>query len=90
MFRPSFILHPTEFAEQTNDLDESDFQTAWTVMNSLGSKLEQMMLYNCGAEAGASQGHKHMQILPRPGSNFKMFPDRENVSLGEFSFRKGC
>lgn len=80
MFRLSFILHPKEFAEQTTDLNETDLKAAWAIIDS-----SQMVLYNCGVEAGASQGHKHMQILPRPDPGFDMFPDKDisSLSFGE-------
>ena len=35
------------------------------------------MIYNCGLEAGSSQGHKHMQLWPVPSASelgFDLFP----------------
>lgn len=82
MLRPSYVLHPKVFATQTTDLDDQDLTAAWTVMNRL--QTPHFALYNCGVEAGSSQGHKHMQILSRPGSDFDMFPDRAELPPGTF------
>ncbi|TPX10590.1 uncharacterized protein E0L32_008476 [Thyridium curvatum] len=39
------------------------------------AKTQRLMLYNCGYDAGASQGHKHTQVfeIPKP---FPLFPSR--------------
>lgn len=72
VYRPHFVLHTRHFAPQTDDLDLGDFEAAWAVMTAGSSP--QMMIYNCGYDAGASQGHKHLQVfaVPRP---FALFPD---------------
>ena len=82
MYRPSFILPTNKFAPQTDDLDATDFKAAWAVINHF--RKPQMMIYNCGAEAGSSQGHKHMQIFPRPTDpTFRLFPeDHQSVESG--------
>ena len=42
-----------------------------------------MVIYNCGVEAGSSIGHKHLQVLPRPGKeDFEMFPDALGIDEG--------
>lgn len=83
MFRPMFVLHTREFAPQTDDLDVDDVSAARNVMASLqGGSGPQMMLYNCGVDAGASQGHKHMQIVPLP-SSFKLYPELADSTEGE-------
>jgi len=48
---------------------------------------EFLVFYNCGAEAGASQGHKHLQIITRPREEFVLFPDEVELSLGMSFFR---
>jgi ATP adenylyltransferase len=83
MHRPAFILHTNEFALQTSDLDASDFSAAWSVLNAFA--VPQVLAYNCGVEAGASQGHKHLQVFPRPEPlDFQMFPDKMELSQGAF------
>lgn len=82
VYRPCFILHTKLFVKQTVDLDYTDFEALLTVVDSL--KAPQMALYNCGIEAGASQGHKHIQILPRPPpEDFRMFPDKVKLTQGK-------
>lgn len=40
-----------------------------------------MAIYNCGAEAGASQGHKHLQLFPKPApSVFELYPYQISLS----------
>lgn len=77
-----YILHTTEYEKQAEDLGKADIQATWAVMKELnkeskGEGKEIMAIYNCGAEAGASQGHKHVQLFPKPKrEEFELFPDR--------------
>lgn len=73
--RPSLILHTNEYHPQTEPLDLSDFAAVLAVMNVM--ETEQLVLYNCGESAGASQGHKHMQFLPKP--EIDLFPDTDQL-----------
>lgn len=73
LYRPSFILHTRDFAPQTDDLDLADFAAIHSVMADLGRTAPQMAIYNCGVDAGSSQGHKHMQIFALPDA-FPLFP----------------
>lgn len=78
--RPQFVLHTIEFEMQQTLLSRADLSALWHVLDSLHS--EHFAIFNCGVDAGASVGHKHMQVLPHPGrSEFEMFPD--SVDLGE-------
>lgn len=81
IYRPTYILHTRHFAPQTDDLDLDDLRAAYTVMENLGSKVPQMVIYNCGVEAGSSQGHKHMQVFAYPDC-FDLFPDRARSTSG--------
>lgn len=49
-----------KFEHQTNKLNRSDFAAAFKVMRSL----EGFCFYNSGPQSGASQAHKHFQIMP--------------------------
>lgn len=80
--RPMYILHTREFVPQDDDLDLDDFTAACAVMANLGRKAPQMTIYNCGAEAGASQGHKHMQVFAYP-SSFPLFPEQAQSTQGQ-------
>lgn len=77
-----YILHTREFARQDDDLDLDDFTAACAVMANLGRKVPQMTIYNCGAEAGASQGHKHMQVFAYT-SLFTLFPEQAQSTQGQ-------
>lgn len=75
-----YVLHTKEYEKQAEDLGPGDLGAVWAVMGALDgeesgdSKGEGMMaIYNCGAEAGASQGHKHLQLFSKP-SDFKLYP----------------
>lgn len=77
------ILHTTEFEPQINDLNESDLAAAWAVLYAL--ETPSMIIYNCGVEAGSSQGHKHLQIFPRQdGHGFQMFPEKMTARDGKY------
>lgn len=88
MLRPHLLLHPKDFEKQTEDLSQCDVEAAWMVMESLRrsddkKQREWMVFYNCGVEAGASQGHKHMQIVERPAKDeFILFPDDLDLKSG--------
>jgi sulfate adenylyltransferase (ADP) / ATP adenylyltransferase len=73
--RPLLVLHTNKYKPQTGALDLSDFAAVLAIMNTM--KTEQMVLYNCGVEAGSSQGHKHLQLLPAPG--IELFPDTDRI-----------
>ena len=82
IYRPMYILHTREFRPQDEDLDLEDFGAARAVMATLGRRVPQMAIYNCGAEAGASQGHKHMQVFACP-SPFPLFPEEAQSTEGQ-------
>jgi len=59
---PNHVLVVTnEFVKQTDPLDHSDFSAVWKAVSSLKS----LGFYNCGKDSGASQPHKHLQVIPR-------------------------
>lgn len=49
-----------KFENQTNKLNRQDFAASFKVMRSL----EGFSFYNSGPQSGASQAHKHVQIIP--------------------------
>jgi len=49
-----------KFENQTNPLNRSDFAAAFKVMRAL----EGFCFYNSGPQSGASQAHKHFQVMP--------------------------
>lgn len=85
IYRPAYVLHTRLFAPQTDDLDILDVDAAWAVMGRLADTPgagPQMMIYNCGVDAGSSQGHKHVQIFEHP-SQITLFPSRAESTEGE-------
>ena len=50
------------FEDQTALLTMNDFEALWTCMD----EYESLGFYNGGPEAGASQPHKHLQLVPLP------------------------
>ncbi|CAK7267961.1 hypothetical protein SEPCBS119000_002814 [Sporothrix epigloea] len=76
MLRPHYVLHTRLFAPQTDDLDQGDWAATWAVMLAIRQRAHEppMMIYNCGYEGGASQGHKHVQVFTEPRPGFALFP----------------
>ncbi|KAI5859306.1 hypothetical protein GGS23DRAFT_600595 [Durotheca rogersii] len=73
--RPQFVLHTVDFEPQRDALNGFDLGAARTVLCSLESSF--MVIFNCGHDSGASVGHKHLQIIPRPPpTEHELFPDR--------------
>ncbi|GAB4546493.1 MAG: ATP adenylyltransferase [Pleurocapsa sp.] len=50
------------FEEQTELLNICDFEALWACMQ----EIDGLAFYNGGEEAGASQRHKHLQLIPLP------------------------
>ena len=50
------------FEEQESALGASDFEALWACM----AEFEALGFYNAGQQAGASQPHKHLQLVPLP------------------------
>ena len=81
------ILHTSLFVPQTEDLDRNDLTAAWVILKQI--ETPQMIIYNCGVEAGSSQGHKHVQIFPRVDSEkFQMFPSKAKSEKGRSFLKK--
>ncbi|RMD45053.1 hypothetical protein DV735_g234, partial [Chaetothyriales sp. CBS 134920] len=77
VYRPSLLVITRHFAPQAEDLDRSDLSAAWKLLNHYAEPY--MMIFNCGYEAGSSQGHKHMQLWPYPDEKelgFQLFPSK--------------
>ena len=56
------LIVTREFEQQRALLTLRDFEAWWRCM----SEYESLGFYNGGAEAGASQPHKHLQLVPLP------------------------
>lgn len=85
VYRPAFVLHTKLFALQTDDLDCSDIAAGMAVMAKLELTLgPQMTIYNCGVDAGSSQGHKHMQVFPLP-ADLPLYPQKATSANGKWT-----
>lgn len=56
------ILVTREFEEQESLLTPEDFEAAWLPL----AERDALVFYNSGPSAGASQRHKHLQVVPVP------------------------
>lgn len=67
---PHLLLVTREFQRQEEALNERDFRA---LAAGLG-ELEGLGFYNAGREAGASQPHKHLQLIPFLNPHMPGFP----------------
>ena len=74
IYRPMLVLPTSVYAPQSDDLNLSDIEAAWSVLQVF--RTSQMVIYNCGSDAGSSVGHKHLQIFPLPDAEgIQLFPE---------------
>ena len=69
------------FEEQTDLLDLADFTALWSCMR----QIDGLAFFNGGKQAGASQRHKHLQLIPFPFlSNVVDYPLETAISKTVF------
>jgi ATP adenylyltransferase len=56
------LIITREFEEQENLLTLQDFEAMWACL----AQIDGLVFYNAGQAAGASQRHKHLQLIPLP------------------------
>jgi ATP adenylyltransferase len=56
------LIVTRDFQDQEAPLTRSDFVAAWTCLREAGG----LVFYNAGEAAGASQKHRHLQLVPTP------------------------
>ncbi|GAA5832239.1 hypothetical protein JCM11251_004289 [Rhodosporidiobolus azoricus] len=61
-----FLLCTKEFVKQTTPLSPLELFAAWSILKQLGAREKHLAFFNCGANSGASQPHKHLQFIPIP------------------------
>jgi ATP adenylyltransferase len=69
------------FEDQEEPLGRSDFEALWACLG----ETQGLGFYNSGAVAGASQRHKHLQLVPlplAPGAEFPLAPILEASAPG--------
>lgn len=84
VFRPMLLLLTVDsFRRQHEPLDAEDMEAAWSLLSGL--EKEHYVFFNCTVTAGSSRAHKHLQVIPAPGSSeaysdeFKFFPDYDEL-----------
>ena len=55
------LLITREWAPQLGWLDQTD----WSAVSAVNDQVQGLWFFNCGPLAGASQPHRHLQLLPR-------------------------
>lgn len=84
LYRPMLIAATRDYQLQTDNLNAQDFEAVWAVLKAF--KMPLIMFYNCGVNAGSSQGHKHMQLFPRAPSQ-SLWPDAVVPEDGELAIK---
>ncbi|GJJ72019.1 sulfate adenylyltransferase (ADP) / ATP adenylyltransferase [Entomortierella parvispora] len=59
-----FLVVTKEFHPQTEPLSPQDMLAVWSCLNAVKDSRNALAFYNCGSRSGASQPHKHMQVIP--------------------------
>ncbi|KAI9661370.1 MAG: hypothetical protein M1831_003103 [Alyxoria varia] len=77
IYRPMLVLPTVRYELQTDDLTIQDMRATWAVLKAY-KRMPMMAVYNCGVDAGSSQGHKHLQVFPLPAH--ELWPARAKDS----------
>lgn len=56
------LIVTRDYQDQLAPLERSDFEAIWTCLREPGG----LVFYNAGAAAGASERHRHLQLVPTP------------------------
>jgi sulfate adenylyltransferase (ADP) / ATP adenylyltransferase len=56
------LIVTRDFEDQEAPLTRADFEAAWDCLREMGG----LVFYNAGLAAGASQKHRHLQLVPTP------------------------
>lgn len=81
------LLVSNGFQSQDEPLRFTDFCGLASTLKELKKSRdagEHIVFYNCGRASGASQAHKHIQIVERPTELQKLFPEELNMDIGKF------
>ncbi|CAG8458593.1 8568_t:CDS:2 [Scutellospora calospora] len=84
---PCHILVVTkDFEKQTDPLNPEDLESVWYCMMHIKSR-PSLAFYNCGDVSGASQSHKHIQIIPL-SNDVRFTPPINACIYGAQEFKK--
>jgi len=56
------LIVTRDYQDQEAPLERGDFEAIWTCLREAGG----LVFYNAGAAAGASERHRHLQLVPTP------------------------
>lgn len=71
------LIITREFEDQETPLTPADFEALWLCLADLAlTKIDSLAFYNSGKVAGASQRHKHLQLVPLP-----LIPDGDKIPI---------
>ncbi|KAK3804947.1 MAG: hypothetical protein J3Q66DRAFT_131530 [Benniella sp.] len=59
-----FLIVTKDFQPQTDPLSPGDLMAVWSTLMALRNSKDAVAFFNCGTRSGASQPHKHMQVIP--------------------------
>lgn len=59
-----FVAAFLDFRQQTDPLSPEDMLAVWNTLKAVRNTQDALAFYNCGSRSGASQPHKHMQVIP--------------------------
>lgn len=80
------LLVTRVYEEQTSQLTRSDFEALWACLR----EVDGLGFYNSGPEAGASQPHKHLQLVPAAlGPGCERPPVERVLAAARFEGRLG-
>jgi ATP adenylyltransferase len=89
-----FLIVTKEFEEQTSRLNASDLSALVESVELLDSPF--LAFYNSGKESGASQPHKHLQVIPMESEGLPIEPQLKQAivvdgvgSVPAFHFKHG-
>ena len=75
------LIVTREFQHQQSELGRPDFEALWRCL----AEYDSLAFYNSGPEAGASQLHRHLQLIPWPPAiNLPLDPRTRPIGSAQF------
>merc|ERR1712154_17036 len=80
------LLISTDYVQQTDALNEKDFEIAWDVFASLlldgNNAKNPLLFFNSGIHSGATQMHRHLHFIPNTtGDTLLLNEIAQNIKL---------
>jgi len=84
------LLTTVDFQSQLDPLNIVDLESMWWTLNSIKKgNYKELAFFNCGADSGASQPHKHLQVLVMDKNEEDMPPVNDIIIEEGQNFEKG-